>query len=85
MVHSPLISNKQTSEPIFNFELSIDLTTPHSPQWWSEIIETSAKNSVVPVATSNVKLFLKDHMVRLKIISLYVYKDLRLKTYDLKV
>ena len=28
-------------------------------QCWSEIIETSAKISVVPVATSNVKLFLK--------------------------
>ena len=32
------------------------------------------------VATSNVKLFLKTYMVRLKIISLYIYKDLRLKT-----
>ena len=42
-------------------------------QWWSEIIETSTKNSVVPVATSNVKLFLKT-----KTISLYIYKDLRL-------
>ena len=28
-------------------------------QWWSEIIETSAKNDVVSVATSKVKLFLK--------------------------
>ena len=47
-----------------------------------EIIETTAKNGVVPVATSNVKLFLKYHMVRLKIISLYIYiyTDLRLKT-----
>ena len=44
-------------------------------QCWSEIIETSAENGVVPVATSNVKLL----MVRLKIMSLYIYKDLRLK------
>ena len=29
-------------------------------QSWLEIIETSARNSVVPVATSNVKLFLKN-------------------------
>ena len=28
-------------------------------QCWSEIIETNAKNGVAPVATSNVKLFLK--------------------------
>ena len=46
------------------------------------MIETSAKNSVVPVATSNVKL--KDHMVRLKITSLYTYKELRPETYDLR-
>ena len=26
----------------------------------------------------------KDHMVRLKIMSLYIYKDLRLKIYDLR-
>ena len=26
---------------------------------------------------------LKDHMVRFKIISLYIYKDLRLKTYEI--
>ena len=28
-------------------------------QWWSEIIETSAKNGVVPEVTSNAKLVLK--------------------------
>ena len=44
----------------------------------TKIIETTAKNSVVPVATSNVKLFLKT-LVRLKIMSLYIYKDLKLK------
>ena len=38
----------------------------------SEIIETTAKNGVVPVATSNVKLF-KDHVGMLKIMSLYIY------------
>ena len=30
------------------------------------------------------KTLFKDHMVRFKIISLYIYKDLRLKTYDLR-
>ena len=45
----------------------------------SEITGTTAKNGVVSAATSNLKLFLKDHMVRFKIISLYIYnKDLRL-------
>ena len=46
----------------------------------SEIIETLAKNRVVPVATIKFKNPFKDHMVRFKIISFYVYKDLRLKT-----
>ena len=40
------------------------------------------KNGVVPVATSNLKLF-KDHMVRLKIISLYIYEDIRLRILGL--
>ena len=31
------------------------------------------------------KTLFRDHMVRLKIISLYIYKDLRLKTYDLRL
>ena len=31
MVYSSQISIKQTSEPIFNFEVGIDLTTSHSP------------------------------------------------------
>ena len=31
MVRWSPISIKQTSEPIFNFEVSIDFTTPHSP------------------------------------------------------
>ena len=43
----------------------------------SKIIETNAKNGVVAVATSNVKLFLNT-MARFKIISLYIYKDLKL-------
>ena len=30
------------------------------------------------------KTLFKDHMVRFKIISLYIYKDLRLKTEDLR-
>ena len=49
-------------------------------QSFTEIIETNAKNGFVPLATSNVKLFLETIMIRLKIISLYIYKDLRLKT-----
>ena len=30
------------------------------------------------------KTLFRDHMVKLKIVSLYIYKDLRLKTYDLR-
>ena len=51
-------------------------------QCWSEIIEKNAKNGVVLEATSNLKLFLREHMVKLKIISLYIYKDLRLKSNE---
>ena len=43
-----------------SFDIYRNLVTfSHHLQWWSEIVETSAKNSVVPVATSNAKLFLK--------------------------
>ena len=45
-------------------------------QSFSEIVETTTKNGVVPVAKSNVKL-LKDHVVSFKIISLYIYKDFK--------
>ena len=31
VVHSSPISIEQTSEPIFDFEVNIDITTPHSP------------------------------------------------------
>ena len=36
------------------------------------------KTGVVPVANKQFKTLFKDHIVRFKIISLYVYKDLRL-------
>ena len=49
-------------------------------QSFSDIIETTEKNGVFPVATSNLKKDLKGHVSRFKIISLYIYKDLRLKT-----
>ena len=49
-------------------------------QSWTKYIGTTTKNGVVLVATSNVKLFLETiHMVTLKIMSLYMYKDLRLR------
>ena len=48
-------------------------------QSFSEIIETTARNGVVPVAISNVKL-LKGHVTSLKKVSLYIYTDLGLKT-----
>ena len=47
-------------------------------QLLSKIIDITAKNDVVPVATSIVKLFKK---TRFKIMSLYIYKDLRLGSY----
>ena len=50
-------------------------------QWISEIIGITTKNDVVPVATSNAKLFLKT--IWWKIISLYIYKDLRLRILGL--
>ena len=59
---------------------NIDIHVQTNLQSCSKIIETNAKNGVVAVATSNEKLFFKDHMLRFKIMSLYTYKDLRLKT-----
>ena len=49
-------------------------------QFCAIIIETIAKNGVVLNCHKQFKTLFKDHMVRLKIISLYIYKDLRLKT-----
>ena len=49
-------------------------------QPFTEIIETNAKNGVFPLATSKVKHFLMAIWLRLKLISLYIYKGLRLKT-----
>ena len=49
-------------------------------QSFTEIIETNAKNGVVPLSHKQCKTLFNDHKVRLKIISLYIYKDLRLKT-----
>ena len=47
-------------------------------QPFTEIIETNAKNGVVPISHKQCKTLFNDHTVRLKIISLYIYKDLRL-------
>ena len=46
-------------------------------QPFTEIIETNAKNGVVPINHKQCKTFFNDHTVRLKIISLYLQ---RLKT-----
>ena len=43
----------QYKSPCYNFLINI-----FELQWWSENIGTTMKNGVVPVATSNVKLFL---------------------------
>ena len=48
---------------------------------FSEIIEI--KNGVVPVAHKQCKTLFKDHVVLFKIISFYIYKDLRLKILGL--
>ena len=48
-------------------------------QPFTEIIETNSKNGVVPISHKQCKTLFNDHTVRLKIISLYIYKDLRLK------
>ena len=55
-------------------------------QPFTEIIETNAKNGVVPISHKQCNALFREHNVRLKIISLYIYiyKDLRLKTYDLR-
>ena len=41
-------------------------------------MEIVAKNGVVPVATSNLKLFLRPYGVRFKIISLYIFIKTRI-------
>ena len=45
-------------------------------QSFTEIIETNAKNGLVPLSHKQCKALFRDHMVRLKMISLYIYKDL---------
>ena len=42
------------------------------------------KIGIVPLFHKQCKTLFRDNMVRLKIISLYICKDLRLKTEDLK-
>ena len=46
--------------------------------------EKIVKIGIVPLFHKQCKTPFRDDMVRLKIISLYIYKDLRLKTYDLR-
>ena len=41
-------------------------------QPFTEIIETNAKNGLVPLSHKQCKALFRDHMVRLKIISLYI-------------
>ena len=55
-------------------------------QPFTEIIETNAKNGLVPISHKQCNALFREHIVRLKIISLYIYiyKDLRLKTKDLR-
>ena len=38
----------------------------------TKIIETNAKNGVVPLSHKQFKTLLREHMVKLKIISLYI-------------
>ena len=49
----------------------------------SEIIGTTTEKRCCSGSHKQCKTLLKDHMVRLKIISLYIYKDLRLKILGL--
>ena len=53
------------------------------PQSFSEIIETTSKNGVVPVAISNVKLFLKTIWCEVEDnFIIYIYKDLQLRSNE---
>ena len=54
IINAYLFSKAFNIRKLFNFT-KLDKTL----QWLSEIIETTAKNGVVPVAASNAKLFLK--------------------------
>ena len=49
-------------------------------QPFTEIIETNAKKGLVLISHKQCNALFREHIVRLKIISLYIYKDLRLKT-----
>ena len=44
-------------------------------QPFKEIIETNAKNGVVPISHKQCNALFREHNVRLKIISVYIYKD----------
>ena len=54
-------------------------------QPFTEIIETNAKNAPVPISHKQCNALFREHIVRLKIISLYIYiyKDLRLRILGL--
>ena len=61
------------TESLLYYEKMINLKVVYFKrfiQWFSDIIETTTKNGVVPAAASNVKktTLFKDHMVRFKII-----------------
>ena len=79
---------KMTSKSVFikNFMTSRCINRPHGIPF---IISTTLhrnyrdkceKSVLFLLATSNVKTLFNDHMVRLKIISLYIDKDLKHKT-----
>ena len=57
----------------------ISRNADYEPQSFTEISETNAKNGVVPLSHKQCKTLFNDHTVRLKIMSLYIYKDLRLR------
>ena len=63
----------------FIFETGTRKKSKTSAMIFRNYSETTTKNSVVLVAKKQCKTLFKDHVVRLKIISLYIYKDSRLK------
>ena len=54
----------------------------YNPQPFTEIIETNAKNGFVPLSHKQCNALFREHMVRLEIISLYIYKDFRLRSSE---
>ena len=70
--------NVSNNGNVFDFYFYINKFWCSQP--FTEIIETNAKNGLVPLSHKQCNYLFREHMVRLKIISLYIYKDLRLKT-----